>query len=229
LCKESFEKGAMTKHLASCQEKNPVAAPKGGKVEKATVLHLVVEGQYQPEYWLHLDVPAQATLDVLDQFLRRIWLECCGHMSQFKIGKTHYVVSSPFEGEDDEEEADDLFPEFAESGDKSMKAQIGKVLSPRMKFFHEYDFGTTSYLTLKVASVRDDTFGSTAVRLLARNDPPAIPCELCGKPATQVCGVCLCEGGAWFCNRCARKHECGDEMLLPVVNSPRVGMCGYTG
>ena len=24
-------------------------------------------------------------------------------------------------------------------------------------------------------------------------------------------------------------HECGQEMLLPVVNSPRVGVCGYVG
>jgi hypothetical protein len=45
-------------------------------------------------------------------------------------------------------------------------------------------------------------------------EPPLISCEVCGKPATEVC---------------AGEHECGEEMLLPVVNSPRVGMCGYTG
>lgn len=26
-----------------------------------------------------------------------------------------------------------------------------------------------------------------------------------------------------------KTHECGEDMLLPVVNSPRVGMCDYTG
>jgi len=26
-----------------------------------------------------------------------------------------------------------------------------------------------------------------------------------------------------------KDHERGEKMLLPVVNSPRVGMCGYTG
>jgi len=31
------------------------------------------------------------------------------------------------------------------------------------------------------------------------------------------------------CEGCAGEHECGEEMLLPVVNSPRVGMCGYEG
>jgi len=33
----------------------------------------------------------------------------------------------------------------------------------------------------------------------------------------------------WLCDECAPKHKCGEDMLLPVVNSPRVGKCGYTG
>jgi hypothetical protein len=33
----------------------------------------------------------------------------------------------------------------------------------------------------------------------------------------------------WLCDECAVGHECGEEMLLPVVNSPRVGVCGYVG
>ena len=37
------------------------------------------------------------------------------------------------------------------------------------------------------------------------------------------------EGEGWVCDECAPKHKCGEDMLLPVVNSPRVGMCGYTG
>jgi hypothetical protein len=36
------------------------------------------------------------------------------------------------------------------------------------------------------------------------------------------------EGPAYH-GTCAGGHECGEEMLLPVVNSPRVAMCGYTG
>ena len=26
-----------------------------------------------------------------------------------------------------------------------------------------------------------------------------------------------------------RNHDCGEEAILPVVNSPRMGVCGYTG
>jgi hypothetical protein len=28
---------------------------------------------------------------------------------------------------------------------------------------------------------------------------------------------------------CVKDHECGEEMLLPMANSPRAGVCGYTG
>ncbi len=33
----------------------------------------------------------------------------------------------------------------------------------------------------------------------------------------------------WLCDSCAEDHKCGEDMLLPVVNSPRTGVCGYTG
>ena len=31
-----------------------------------------------------------------------------------------------------------------------------------------------------------------------------------------------------FCQEHADEHE-HDDMLMPIVNSPRTGMCGYTG
>ncbi|MEJ5252084.1 MAG: hypothetical protein HPY54_00055 [Chthonomonadetes bacterium] len=48
---------------------------------------------------------------------------------------------------------------------------------------------------------------------------------------SDVCSSCLWEDeeNAWLCKECARKHDCGEEYFLPVVNSPRVGQCGYTG
>jgi hypothetical protein len=34
----------------------------------------------------------------------------------------------------------------------------------------------------------------------------------------------------WFCERCAEENDLNtEEMTLPVVNSPRTGVCGYTG
>jgi hypothetical protein len=34
----------------------------------------------------------------------------------------------------------------------------------------------------------------------------------------------------FYCEHHSEDHDCDEpEMLLPVVNSPRMGMCGYTG
>ncbi len=110
-----------------------------------------------------------------------------------------------------------------------MQAPLGSVLYPKLEFHHEYDFGTTTTLTLKVISEYEGQAKGKSVQILARNDPPPIVCDKCGKPATQVCSQCLWEGKGWLCDQHASRHKCGEEMLLPVVNSPRVGMCGYTG
>ncbi|MEW6573824.1 MAG: hypothetical protein AB1374_09365 [Bacillota bacterium] len=181
-------------------------------------LHIIVEGRYQPWYWMHLDVRAKAKLKDLDRFLRDIWLECCGHLSAFIIQKERYS-SSP-----------DRF-----GFENSMNFAVGGLLLPGIKCYYEYDFGTPTELVLTVVSERlserkGGKKGAPAVQLLARNNAPAITCLSCGGIATQVCSWCVCEGGnAWLCDDCAAEHACGEDYLLLVVNSPRVGICGYTG
>jgi len=169
-----------------------------------------------PEYWMYLEAPAQATLGDLDKLLRKTWLECCGHLSAFEIAGVSYS-------------SDDDMASGWGSGDKSMKIKVDNVLEPGMKFSHEYDFGTTTELSLKVLSEREGEAKGKSIRILARNEAPVILCQSCGKPATQVCSQCVYDGEGWLCDECAEEHECGEEMFLPVVNSPRVGMCGYTG
>ena len=215
LCGGTFSKASMTRHLTACLDKT-AAAQAGSVVKPLKVFHILVEGRYQPEYWMHLEVPVAAKLQTLDQFLRGIWLECCGHMSAFTIAKVTYS-SSPS-------------PEsiFGGAREQSMAKKLYTVLTPGMPFDHEYDFGSTTNLKLKVAGERT-TKNSGEITILARNNPPLIKCEKCGKPATQVCSGCSFNEDAWFCDACAPDHECGEEMMLPVTNSPRVGICGYTG
>ncbi len=86
-----------------------------------------------------------------------------------------------------------------------------------------------SSLRLKVLAERAGAQQKKAVELLAHNVLPEIPCDVCGKPATQICSQCIYEEGGQLCEACAEQHECGEEMLLPVINSPRMGMCGYDG
>jgi len=216
LCGSTFSKSAMTKHLKLCKQKerdSKTSSPPGRSPRKTKIFHLVVEGRYSSDYWMHLEVPADAALEDLDSFLRQIWLECCGHMSAFTIeGKTYSVAP------------------MTEFDDESMGARLDEVLVPGMKFRYEYDFGSTTYLAMKVVSQEQKQIKDESIEVLARNEPPSIPCMSCGKIAAQVCTECLwSDSGGWLCDECAAEHECGEEMLLPIVNSPRVGVCGYTG
>ena len=196
LCNTEMGKAQMVRHL----EKHRVEqADAPGPC--ATRWHVIVEGAYAPEYWLHLDIRADATLKKLDSFLRTIWLECCGHMSQFTVG--------PYGGQP-----------------LGMAREIGPTFTTGLSFHHEYDFGSTTELNIRVLSEHKGDLSKEAIQLLARNTPPVIACEKCGQPAIWL-------GGDWegeyreLCAAC-----CDEEMqqqLLPVVNSPRAGVCGYKG
>jgi len=224
LCGETFAKAGMTRHITACRKSHALKKLDGrGKARKTNLFHLMVEGTYAPVFWLHLAVPAGATLRDLDQFLRDIWLECCGHLSAFTVEGVQYEMNTGG--------VDAMWPMIfgGRSAPRSMNVPLGEVLRPRLKFQHEYDFGTTTTLTLKVASEYEGEAKGKSVQILARNDLPPIVCEKCGKPATQVCGQCIYDGEGGVCDKHAPKHKCGEDMLLPVVNSPRMGMCGYTG
>jgi len=203
LCKSKFSGAGMTRHLQSCLPKSLKDQRNQKKRKEKPFFHILVKGYDQPEYWLHLKVDANAELEDLDQFLRDIWLECCGHMSAFSYGR------------------DEL----------EMGRKIKEVLSPGMELLHEYDFGTTTTLLVKVLSKYEGQLEkNNPIQILARNEAPEIVCDECEKAlAVQICTECQWNGSGWLCGACAEDHECGEEMLLPVVNSPRTGVCGYTG
>ena len=112
-----------------------------------------------------------------------------------------------------------------------MRRKLKDVLEPGIELFYEYDFGDTTALLVKVLDEYEGPMPKNKpVEILARNEAPEIPCNECGKaPAVQICTECQWEGGGWLCQSCAEDHECDEEMWLPVVNSPRTGVCGYTG
>jgi len=175
-----------------------------------------VEGYRLPMYWMHLEVAADTTLATLDRFLRETWLECCGHLSVFRIGGFNYYVDAEMDA-------------YWDMRRKNMQVKLEEVLSPGQTCSYEYDFGTTTELIMKVISEDEVDMKGKAIQVLARNTLPIIPCDGCGEPATSLCTQCVYEDKGCLCDTCARSHECGEEMLLPLVNSPRAGVCGYTG
>jgi len=212
LCEARVSKAAMGRHLETCAPSHD--HPKG---KAGSLFRLRVEGADAPVFWLDLEISAQAKLTDLDRFLRDIWLECCGHLSAFRIGRFSY--SYPIEG-----------PFGGWSDERSMNVRLREALGGvGTRFVHEYDFGTTTELSLRVTAQREGAIGKPPLRLLARNEAPVWPCSVCKKPATRICSYCVYEANPFFCDNHAEKHDCGEEAFLPVVNSPRMGMCGYEG
>ena len=215
LCGSSFSRTAMTRHLKSCNpsESKRRAAPKLAEQSPNPSFHLFVEARNNMVYWMHLAVSVEAPLSRVDAFLRQVWLECRGHLSAFTIAGQRYASGA--------------MKQFGELG---MGARLSRILEPGMAFPYEYDYGSPTELRLKVIGLRDQGTTRRTVELLARNDAPQVVCERCGsQPATQIRTECAWKDQGWLCETCAVDHDCGAEMCLPVVNSPRAGVCGYTG
>lgn len=228
LCGEQFSKAAIARHLGKCVLQESSSSASGRQRKVRDILHLCIEGRHLPEYWLHVEMAAESEFATLDGFLRAIWLECCGHCSAFRFpepataraAKKDLSLLAMFA----EFDMDAMIQEEQEIMDSALgtRVKVGDV------FDYEYDFGSTTELRLKVLSQREAVMKRNEVRLLARNLPPEILCE-CGQPAEWVCTNCSWELEGWLCKKCSKRHPCGDEMFLPVVNSPRVGVCGYCG
>lgn len=206
-CGEITAKGSMSKHLKSCakrQEAIAAANPKNGAAEN--LIHLRIQSEDTPDMWLNLEMRSSATLKKLDDYLRAIWLECCGHLSQFTVGG-------------------------AWSGTKvGMTRKAGDVLHDGVKLTHIYDFGTSSETSIKVVDQRVGIPTTKhPIALMARNLMPEAKCIECDKPAKWLCMECMVEDEVvgFLCDEHAETHPHEDygEPLL-VVNSPRVGMCG---
>lgn len=207
-CGKEMAKGGISRHLKSCSVRQEAIANAAGK-EEQPLYHLQVQDAYGGDYWLHLEVNGSATLKKLDDYLRAIWLECCGHMSQFSIGS-------------------------AWSGmEVGMSRKIDRVFDMTDELIHVYDFGTSSETKVKcVGNRKGIPLTKHPIALMARNTMPQAPCQECGKPAAWLCMECIYEHDqpGLLCEEHAQDHPHDDYGgVMAFVNSPRVGMCGYEG
>lgn len=208
-CGYETTKGGITKHLAACPQRQAIMAQSDATQGPSEALyHLRIQSLDQSDFWLHLEMRGSAPLKELDRYLRAIWLECCGHLSEFGTAK----------GWDSK---------------VAKNRQIQTVFTPEVELVHIYDFGTTSETSIKMIGLRQ---GKSTIKrpiaLMARNLMPEAQCMQCSKPAVWLCMECLIEDDVWgtLCDEHIKKHP-HDNYGEPIglVNSPRLGLCGYTG
>jgi hypothetical protein len=209
-CGAEIAKNGVSKHLAACSKRQAIIQQaERKKAASETLYHLrVQDAMAGADFWLDLEMRGAKTLKDLDYYLRGIWLECCGHLSRFSIGGRR--------GED-----------------IAMRRKADEVFSPGVELTHIYDFGTSSETLIKAVSAREGKpTAARPIALMARNLMPKTICAECEKPATRLCMECIIEEGIWgvLCDNHAKKHphdNYGEP--IPLVNSPRLGMCGYDG
>ncbi len=162
-------------------------------------------------YWMEIGVHLEAPLEMLDLFLREVWVECCGHLSEFKVGKKRYLRE----------------PE--ERGEYPMDLPVFKVFQPGTTFTYTYDFGSPTVIHGKVREVFrgpavDPNLWKGAVLLAMRNLKPRMTCSQCDRPARYFYTEEEDRPMELRCMRHVLLHE-----GLPYVNSPRTGICAYHG
>ena len=208
-CGAEYAKNGMTKHLEVCEKRQEAIQKAGqGKTKSETLYHLRVQDAFLKEFWLDMEMRGSATLKNLDSYLRSIWLECCGHLSQFSAGRG-WGKEIPMS-----RKADAIFTQWSE-------------------LTHIYDFGTSSETLIKVVGTREGKpLTAHPIELMARNLMPEQKCIKCELPAAWLCMECLIEEDVWgtLCDKHAKRHPHGNYgEPVRLVNSPRLGMCGYDG
>jgi hypothetical protein len=162
-------------------------------------------------YFIYAIIGKKCTFTNIDNFLKEIWCECCGHLSEFrefhdapakKIGKSTKITNY-------------------EVGDR---------------FMYEYDFGTTTTIFGEILEILDGEENNKKIELVKQNDQPQFSCVVCKKDAEYFYnGSC-----PFLCEECKNKFkklmkktddvESNDEDFTNITelsNSPRVGLCGY--
>jgi len=167
-CGQEIAKNAVSKHLTICaQRQDAFAKAERRKGSTETLHHLRIQAAGLNQFWLDLEMRGSASLQDLDDYLRAIWLECCGHLSRFSAG-----------GWSDAEIA--------------KKRKADEIFEPGVELTHIYDFGTSSETLIKVIGARQERpTTSRPIALMARNLMPEYECIECKQPAAKLCMECV--------------------------------------
>ena len=215
-CGKEFTRGYIIRHLASCKERKQRLESEAGK-KTCGYFELLITAKYDSDYWLVIEVKDTAFLKDIDNFLRDIWLECCGHLSAFEINGVSY------------ESFPDPDPFWGREA-KSMNCRLKTVLQKGMRIGYEYDFGSTTELMIEVKDYRFGNDGKEKLKILSRNNAVTYMCGRCGKrEAVYINSYQMYGENPFWCKECSKQVEPEENYLLNVCNSPRMGVCAYEG
>jgi hypothetical protein len=238
-CGKTFSKAGINRHLGTHLQKKVIENTKGHS--RSFLVKIESDPRWEGNlYFLSLWIDAEATMADIDHFLRAIWLECCHHMSDFRNpqrkrqrgGTWDYFKAMELLGKGKIKQYEEMMEDM--SGELPKNRKVNKVFHKDLKLKYRYDFGSSTELILTVVaeySVKADH----EIVLLSRNEPLEWLCKTCGKePATQICIAHGWDTDSMFCDKCGEKHAktCSsfeEYSALPVVNSPRMGVCAYSG
>jgi hypothetical protein len=87
LCKQRVTKTKMIAHVEACAAAHDEIAPP----QPLVIPRFSPAGA--PRYWLVIEAKADGQLGHVDRLLRQLWLECCGHMSAFRVGRRELAMT----------------------------------------------------------------------------------------------------------------------------------------
>ena len=158
-------------------------------------------------YELYIIVNKGCKLHDIDMLLKKIWCECCGHLSMFELC---------VDGDNGYEEKE------ISKKTKLTNYEIGA------KIMYTYDMGTTTTVFIEIIKELKGKINSdNIIELVYRNDKPLIKCKKCRKKAKFL------KEGIPFCHSCSKcsdseSNDSDNYDLAKIVNSPRAGVCGYS-
>ncbi len=210
-CGQLFASSGIARHVSACKARLGSGEDHGFDGPTDLFDHLTVIDEDRLGYRIDLLAAPGTTLDDLDVFLREIWLECCGHLSLFRVGGQTYSPD----------------PDDWGIHESSTDVELAR-LPDSTEIRYDYDMGTPTGLRIKRLSPLRHRLSAARIVLAARNEPPVLECS-CGSEAIVVNRYSDRDDDWLFCAACLERADHDFEAITPVTNSPRMGVCGYVG
>lgn|GEM_PF-2109566 len=217
-CGRELTSGGGANHIKNCKKRLGIIE-ENKKIEGryAKKFILLIKDKYIKDFWMYISMGKNAKLKDLDKFIRDVWVECCGHLSCFKIKDKIYGESRI---------EDDIWNHY--NGDLNIR--IKNLVQIKNIFEYEYDFGSTTYITIKVIDEFSDIKTKNNIEILARNNEPIVKCSDCGEKAKYEFedgyeGIRKC-----LCDKCIENYNQSEDNYIEEIecaNSPRFGICDY--